>query len=77
MRVGAIKKHMANDGHKDEMKCYQDTIAVFQRRKPVKNDAAIADNGDMQSTPASTSSSTSSSNLILHVSTQPQTLILK
>ena len=35
MGVGAIKKHMATDGHKDKMKCYQDAVAVFQRRKPV------------------------------------------
>ena len=63
--VGAIKKHMATDGHKDKMKCYQDAIAVFQQRKPVNNDAVVADNDNMQPAPASTSSSTSSSNLIV------------
>ena len=64
MGVGDIKKHMATDCHKDKMKYYQDTIAVFQRRKPVNNDAAVADNDTMQLAPASTSSSTSSSSLI-------------
>ena len=34
MGVGAIKKHMTTDGHKDKMKCYQDAIAVFQLRIP-------------------------------------------
>ena len=62
--VEAIKKHMATDGHKNKMKCYQDAIAVFQRRKSVNNDAVVADNDNMQPAPASTSSPTSSSNLI-------------
>lgn len=64
MGVGAIKKHIATDGHKDKMKYYQDAIPVFQRRKPVNNDAVAADNDNMQPAPASTSSSTSPSNLI-------------
>ena len=64
MEVGAIKKHMATDGYKDKMKCYQDTIVVFQQRKPVNNDVMVADNDKMQPAPASTSSSTSSANLI-------------
>ena len=29
MVLGAIKKHMATDGHKEKMKCYQDAIAMF------------------------------------------------
>ena len=64
MGVGVIKKHMATDGHKDKMKCYQDAIAVFQRRKPVNNDAVVADNDNMEPASASSSSSTSPSNLI-------------
>ena len=56
---------MATDGHKDKMKCYQDVIAVFQRRKHVNNDAVVADNDNMQPAPASFLSSTSSSNLIV------------
>ena len=63
MGVGAIKKHMSTDGHKDKMKCYQDAIAVFQQRKPVNSDTMVADDS-MQPAPASTSSSTLSSNLI-------------
>ena len=55
--VGAIKKYMATDGQKDKMKYYQDIFAVFQRRKPVNNDAVVADNDNMQPAPASTSSS--------------------
>ena len=64
MGVGAIKKHMATDGHKDKMKYYQDAIAVFQQRTPVNNDTVVADNDNIQPAPASASSSTSSSNLI-------------
>ena len=64
MEVGTIKKHMATDGYKDKMKCYQDTIVVFQQRKPVNNDVMVADNDNMQPAPASTSLSTSSANLI-------------
>ena len=29
MVLGAIKKHMATDSHKEKMKCYQDAIAMF------------------------------------------------
>ena len=64
MGIGAIKKHIATDGHKDKMKCYQDAILVFQRRKPVNNDAVAADNDTMQPGPARTFSSISPSNLI-------------
>ena len=53
-----------NWGQKDKMKCYEDATAVFQRRKPVNNHAVVAYNGNMQPAPASTSSSTSSLNLI-------------
>ena len=51
MGVGAIKKHMATNGHKDKMKCYQDAIAVFQRRKPVNNDDVVADNDNISTQP--------------------------
>ena len=64
IRVGAIKKHMGTDGHKEKMKYYHDAIAVFQQRKPVNNDVVVADDDSMQPAPASTSTSISSSNLI-------------
>ena len=48
MGIGTIKKYMTTNGHKDKMKCYQDAIAVFQRRTPVNNDAVIADNDNKQ-----------------------------